>query len=202
MKIKVLLVDDHALFLHGLKQLLEVEEDIQIVDTLSDPLHLFFCIRQTSPDIVVIDIRIKSFNGIELTKQIIKDFPDIKVVVLSGYNYDEYIEAAFQAGANAFITKERSNVELVSTIRQSYQGYKVFPRTAAGNPYSCTDLTKKEREVLKLIAQDKTNIEISGELIISKRTVERHISSILRKLDADSRVGAVVNGIKKGVLTI
>ncbi|MDF2859423.1 MAG: DNA-binding response regulator, luxR family protein, partial [Neobacillus sp.] len=168
----------------------------------SDPTSLFTVIQQTGPTIVVMDVRIKSYNGIKLTKKILEEYPHIKVVILSGYDYDEYIQAAFQAGASAFVTKERSNVELVSAIKQSYEGYKVFPRNMAEIYQSCTGLTQKEREVLKLIAEDKTNYEISEELMISKRTVERHVSSILQKLDADSRVGAVVNGIKKGFLSI
>jgi two-component system response regulator DegU len=91
---------------------------------------------------------------------------------------------------------------LASAIRHAFQGYKIFPRNMADFCQSCTELTKKELEVLALVAQDKTNYEISDELMISKRTVERHITSILQKLDADSRVGAVVNGIKKGLLSI
>lgn len=202
MKFKVLVVDDHVLILDGLKQLLEKEEDIEVVGTLSDPSSLFSVIHQTSPEVVVIDIRIKTYNGIELTKKIIEEYPQIKVVILSGYDYEEYIEAALQAGASAFVTKERSNIELLSAIRQSYQGYQVFPRNRAYNLSSGSNLTPKEREVLKLIAEDKTNIDISIELMISKRTVEHHITSILRKLDVDSRAGAVVIGFKKGMLTI
>jgi DNA-binding NarL/FixJ family response regulator len=202
LKIKVLLVDDHVLILDSLKQVLENEGDVEVVDTLSDPTSLFTVIQQTGPTIVVMDVRIKSYNGIKLTKMIVEEYPHIKVIILSGYDYDEYIQAAFQAGASAFVTKERSNVELVSVIKQTYEGYKVFPRNMAEIYQSYTDLTPKEREVLKLIAEDKTNYEISEELIISKRTVERHVSSILQKLDADSRVGAVVNGIKKGFLSI
>lgn len=202
MKIKLLLVDDHVLVLDGLKQVLEKEEGLEVIDTLSDPAKLFTLVQQTSPNVVVMDIRIKSFNGIELTKLLLSKYPDIKVVILSGYDYDEYIQAAYKAGASAFVTKERTNEELASAIRHAFQGYKIFPRNMADFCQSCTELTKKELEVLALVAQDKTNYEISDELMISKRTVERHITSILQKLDADSRVGAVVNGIKKGLLSI
>jgi len=198
----VLLVDDHVLILDGLKQLLDNEEDIKVVNSLSDPSSLFTVIQQMLPDILVMDVRIKKDNGIELTKKILGVYPQIKVVILSGYDYDEYIQAAFQAGASAFVTKERSNDELVSVIRKSYQGYKVFPRNMSEINQTSMDLTRKEREILKLVAEDKTNYEISDELNISKRTVERHISSIIHKLDAESRVGAVVIGIKKGLLSV
>ncbi|MCM3410009.1 response regulator transcription factor [Metabacillus litoralis] len=202
MKIKVLLVDDHVLILDGLKQLLDNEEDIEVINYLSNPSTLFTVIQQTFPDIVVMDVRIKTENGIELTKKILDVYPQIKVVILSGYDYDEYIQAAFQAGASAFVTKERSNDELVSVIRKSYQGNKVFPRNMAKINQTSMDLTRKEREILKLVAEDKTNYEISDELNISKRTVERHISSIIHKLEAESRVGAVVIGIRKGLLSV
>lgn len=202
MKIKVLLVDDHVLILDGLKQVLKNEEDIEVVGTLSSTPALFTVIQQTCPNIVVMDVRIKSYNGIELTKRILEEYPHLKVLILSGYDYYEYIYAAFQSGASGFITKERSDIDLVSAIRQSYQGHKVFPGNMTKIHQSCTDLTKKEREVLKFIAEDKTNYEISEELMISKRTVERHVSSILQKLDADSRVGAVVISIKKGLLSL
>jgi len=199
LKIKVLLVDDHVLILEGLIQLLKNEEDIEVVNTLSDPTTLFSVIQQTRPDIVVIDIRMKSFNGIEITRNIVKEYPHIKVVILSGYDDDEYVQAARKAGAGAFVTKEKSNVELVTAIKLSYQGYQVYPSDMDDD--SSKNLTQKEREVLKLIAEDKTNHEIGEILMISKRTVERHISSILQKLNADSRVGAVVNGHKMGYLS-
>lgn len=198
----MLLVDDHVLILDGLKQLLDNEEDIEVINYLSNPSTLFTVIQQTFPDIVVMDVRIKTENGIELTKKILDVYPQIKVVILSGYDYDEYIQAAFQAGASAFVTKERSNDELVSVIRKSYQGNKVFPRNMAKINQTSMDLTRKEREILKLVAEDKTNYEISDELNISKRTVERHISSIIHKLEAESRVGAVVIGIRKGLLSV
>ena len=141
----------------------------------------------------------KSYNGIILTKKILEVFPQIKVVVLSGYDYDEYMIAAHQAGASAFVTKEKSNDELVIAIKQAYLGNQIFPE--ASNLTGET-LTHKEREILQLIAEDKTNIEISDHLMISKRTIERHVSSIIQKLDADSRLGAVVNGIKQGLLNV
>lgn len=198
--LRVLLVDDHALVLLGLKQLLMKERDIEVVGTLSDPLTLLAEISRTSPDVIVIDVRLKKYNGIELTKVILEKFPNLKVVVLSGYDYEEYLEAAFNAGASAFVTKEKSNEELTSVIRQVSLGYKVFPRQYSNQ--AGESLTHKEREVLKLIAEDKSNYEIGKELIISKRTVEHHISSIIKKMNADSRVGAVVQAIKKGILHV
>lgn len=200
MKIKVLIVDDHLLLLESLRKALENDPTIQVVGTVSSPKFLMNDIINTSPDVVLMDIRIKSYNGLDLMKDILNKMPQLPIIILSGYNYEEYIQAAYNAGACAFVTKETSNEKLLFTIKQVQQGYKLFPSTAMkqGNE----SLTSKEREILKLIAEDKTNIEISDELMISKRTVEHHISSIIRKLDVDSRVGAIVTAIKQGIITL
>ncbi|MGG2053647.1 response regulator transcription factor [Lysinibacillus pakistanensis] len=200
MKIKVLIVDDHLLLLESLRKALENDPTIQVVGTISSPKFLMNDIINTSPDVVLMDIRIKSYNGLDLMKDILKKMPQLPIIILSGYNYEEYIQAAYNAGASAFVTKETSNEELLFTIKQVQQGYKLFPSTAKKQDNE--SLTSKEREILKLIAEDKTNIEISDELMISKRTVEHHISSIIRKLDVDSRVGAIVTAIKQGIITL
>ncbi|MCC9022016.1 response regulator [Bacillus nakamurai] len=200
MKIKVLLLDDHIMVLQGIKQLLEQDKDIEVVGALSEPADLHNKIICTRPNVLIIDIRMKSFNGIILTKTIKETFPELKVVVLSGYDYDEYITAAYKAGANAYVRKESSINELVAAVKQSYADNRIFPTLILN--LAGESLTQKEREVLKLIAEDKTNMEISTELTISKRTVERHISSIIQKLEANSRVGAVVNGMKQGLLNV
>ncbi|ADP31141.1 response regulator transcription factor [Bacillus atrophaeus] len=200
MKIKVLLLDDHLMILQGIKQLLEHDQDIEVVGTLSNPAVVHEEIICTRPDILITDVRMKSFNGISLTRTIKKAFPELKIVVLSGYAYDEYISAAYKAGANAYIKKENSINDLITTIKQSFVGNHIFPYHTIN--LSGERLTHKELEVLTLIAEDKTNMEISTELMISKRTVERYISSIIQKMKANSRVGAVVNGIKQGLLNI
>ena len=199
MKIKVLIVDDHLLLLESLKKALESDSTIQVVATISSPKFLMNDIINTSPDVVLMDIRIKSYNGLDLMRDILKKMPQLPIIILSGYNYEEYIQAAYNAGASAFVTKETSNEELLVAIKQVQQGYKLFPTT---KKQGIQTLTPKEREILKLIAEDKTNIEISDELMLSKRTVEYHISSIIRKLDVDSRVGAIVTAIKQGILTL
>ncbi|MCO7175343.1 response regulator [Sporolactobacillus kofuensis] len=200
MTIKIILVDDHLLMLMGLKELLEKEKDFHVIDALPDPKNLEEVIRIHPPEILVLDVRLKDTNGIELTKQIKKLNPELKIIILSGYHYDEYIEAAKQAGADAYISKEESNRKLVFVIRQVFAGKKVFPNI---HPEVQTEtLTPRERDILNLIASDMTTSEISQSLSISKRTVEYHISSLMQKLGADSRVGAVVAAIKKGLLGI
>ena len=197
MQIKVLLVDDHLMFMLGIKQLLESEGNFTILNIVDNPAELNEKIKEEKPHVIVMDIRMKDYNGIELTKEISSVYPDIKIIILSGYNYDEYMKAAYEAGAYAFISKENSTYELANAIRESYKGNRLIPdQTENHKPL----LTKTELEVLKLISQDKTNSEISEILVISKRTVEHHVSSIINKLKVDSRVGAVVKGMKSGLI--
>ncbi|MGE7674930.1 response regulator [Lysinibacillus sp. NPDC094403] len=200
MDIKIVIIDDHILLLESLKNILIKDPEIQVVHTISNPKYLLKDIMLLNPDILLMDIRLNSFNGLELTKSILSCMPQISIIILSGYNYEEYIEAAYNVGASAFITKEKSNEELIATIKQVYMGYKIFPKFEVN--LFCESLTSKECEVLKHIAADKTNIEISEDMRIGKRTVEHHVSSIIRKLDVDSRVGAVVKAIKRGLLDI
>lgn len=200
MNIKVLIVDDHVLLLESLKSILLSNPFIQVINTLSEPSFLLNEITENPPDVILMDIRIKSYNGLELTRTITEINPQISVIILTGYNDEEYIHAAYKAGASAFITKEKSNELLITTIKQVYQGYKMFPKLNF-NPTSDT-LTPTELEVIKKIAEDKSNYEISNEMVVSKRTVEHHVSSIIRKLEVDSRVGAVVIAIKRGLIKI
>lgn len=200
LNIKVLIVDDHVLFLESLKSILLSNSSIQVINTLSDPSLLINTITEVPPDIILMDIRIKSYNGLELTRNIKKIAPHISVIILTGYNDEEYINAAYSAGASAFIAKEKSNDLLITTIKQVYEGYQIFPKQ--NQPLSSNTLTLTELAVLKKIAEDKSNYVISNEMMVSKRTVENHISSIIRKLEVDSRVGAVVAAIKRGLIAV
>ncbi|MCL1632083.1 response regulator transcription factor [Sporolactobacillus sp. CPB3-1] len=198
--INIILVDDHLLMLMGLKELLEKEQGFHVLEAFTDPVQLESYLALHPPDILVLDVRLKNTSGIEITKQLKKSNTALKIILLSGYQYDEYVEAAKSAGADAYVTKEESNARLATVIRQVYNGEKIFPNL---HPEIHSEtLTTRELDILKLIAKDLTTREISKELAISKRTVEYHISSIIQKLDADSRVGAVVNAIKKGLLNI
>jgi len=194
MPIKVLLVDDHLLLLESLKTVLEAEPSIHVVGTIADPSRLLEDILRLQPDVILMDIRIRSHNGLTLTKVIMQCIPTMQVIILSGYDDDAYIQAAQNAGAKAFITKEQSNEELIATVKKIYEGYTMFPF------FEKIPLTSKELEILQLIVEEKTSVVISKELAISKRTVEHHISSILRKLSVNSRVGAVVKALEQGLV--
>lgn len=198
LQIKVLLADDHILVLEGLKQVLKKEKEIEVINMVSNPQSLEEEIRKQTPDVLVLDVRFKSHNGIELTKKLLKKYPNLKVILVSGFNHLEYIQAASAAGCFAFLSKDKTNSELVCLIKKAAQGIKHFPNLVETGINET--LTKRETTILELIAKDYSNSKISEELNISKRTVEYHISSIIDKLNVDTRVGAVVKGIQKGYL--
>lgn len=192
---KVLLVDDHVLLLESLKTIVETDPNIQVVAAIADPSSLLEDVQRLKPDIILMDIRLKSHNGLSLTKEILQQLPDMKIIILSGYDDDAYIHAAQNAGARGFVKKEQSNEELIAIVKAVYEGATHFPY------FEESLLTLKEREVLQLVAWDQTNEMISRELAMSKRTVENHISSILRKLGVDTRLGAAVTGIEQGLVS-
>ncbi|MEQ6355044.1 response regulator transcription factor [Lysinibacillus sp. M3] len=199
MNIKLLLVDNRQLVLECLKHRLNKEPNICVIGTLSNPEYLHHEIITNSPDIVLINLQMELSNKIDLTK-LLKNIPHLRVIILSKCKCSEYIRSSYNAGASAFISEEKSFQELIFTIRQVFLGDKRFPKVEKDQIDKM--LTPKESEVLKRIAEDKTNIEISEEMMISIRTVEYHISSIIRKLNVESRVGAVVTAIKRGLLSI
>ncbi|MFB5660298.1 response regulator [Alteribacillus sp. HJP-4] len=200
-KIKVLLVDDHRMVINGIVKLLENEQEIEVVKTLQNPEKLEEYIPAHQIDVLIIDIRMKQYNGLKLTREIKKQYTDVKVVILSGYNLEEYQRAAFESGASAFVSKENSVNELANAIKNANSGNLLFSSKVI-NEYSSKDrLTAKELKVLTLISKDKSNLEISLEMKISKRTVEHHVSIIIQKLNCSSRVGAVVEGLKSGLIT-
>ncbi|GAY76531.1 DNA-binding response regulator [Sporolactobacillus inulinus] len=200
MTLNILLIDDQRLVLMGLKELLEKEPDMHVLKIVHEPKNLATLVRNTAPDVLIIDLLLKQTNGIELTRMVRKTNTEVKIIILSGCNCDEYVASAKQAGANAYVTKDNSTRELVHVIRAVMQGRKVFPLVMSIIPNE--PLTSKELTILNYIANDMTNYEISKRLSISQRTVEYHISDILKKLGAESRVGAVVHAIKKGLLKL
>jgi len=197
-KIKILIAGDHDLVMDGIRQLLEFEPDLEVVGAVSSPAELEKEIAQCQPDIIVIDAPSQRENNLIWAKNIPSRFPASKVVMLSGDASAEYVQAVHEAGAYAFVSKCDSAETLIHAIRESYRGVKSFPADLAfhdGSP-----LTEMELAVLDLIARDKTNHEIGEQLNISKRTVEHHVSSILRKLHVKSRAGAVGKAFMLGLL--
>ena len=198
--IKVLLLDDHPLVMEGLKNRLEREQDMRVVGTFNDPHKLLKCIDTLKPDVAVIDISMPGMTGFDLATELKRSYDiAIKLIVLSGYVYDEYVHKAYEIGIHAYLSKQATYPQIINAIRQSMLGLRLVPEKMTTLPRA-DQLTPTEREVLKQIAMEKTNKEIARELAMSQRTVEYHMAAINRKLDVKSRVGAVAKGYEMGLL--
>jgi len=202
--IKLLLADDQDILTEGLKLILGSEEDIEIVGTADNGKKAYELCRIRKPDLVLMDIQMPEVNGVEATAMIKKDFPNIKIIVLTTFNDDEYIYEALKNGASGYLLKDTSTAEILKAVRTVYKGgaliqseiaVKVidkFSQLAQKTEYKYIDprvelLTDREIEICRLIAEGKSNKEISEELFLSQGTVKNHITKILLKLDLRDR---------------
>lgn len=202
--IKLLLADDQDILTEGLKLILGSEEDIEIVGTADNGKKAYELCRIRKPDLVLMDIQMPEVNGVEATAMIKKDFPNIKIIVLTTFNDDEYIYDALKNGASGYLLKDTSTAEILKAVRTVYKGgaliqseiaVKVidkFSQLAQKTEYKYIDprvelLTDREIEICRLIAEGKSNKEISEELFLSQGTVKNHITKILLKLDLRDR---------------
>jgi len=198
-KIKVALLDDHPLVLEGLKNRLEKEPDIEVSHMFDDPRELLEEIDACLPDVLVMDISMPHLDGFELGKKLKERYGhSLKIILLSGYTYDEFYSKAYEIGAHAYLSKQSTYAQIINAVKQSMLGHALVSEKVLAKT---TDvLTPMEREVLKRIAEEKTNKEIAQELAMSQRTVEYHMMSINQKLGVKTRVGAVVKGYESGLL--
>jgi DNA-binding NarL/FixJ family response regulator len=202
--IKILLADDQDILTEGLKLILGAEEDIEIVGTADNGKKAYELCRIKKPHLVLMDIQMPEVNGVEATAMIKKDFPQIKIIVLTTFNDDEYIYDALKNGASGYLLKDTSPAEILRAVRTVYNGgaliqsevaVKVldkFSQLANKAVDKQADpkvklLTDREIEICRLIAEGKNNQEISEELFLSQGTVKNHITKILLKLDLRDR---------------
>lgn len=190
--IRILVVDDHKMFATAIAAQLEREDGITVIAQVTDPGSLLDNIKEHKPNAILMDIRMGMYNGLELAEQVKGNNPDIKVIMMSGYNISHL---ARNSAADAFASKEDSIGSLVQTIEKvCIDRANVFP--------ICEEkiLTKAEVKILQMISRDKTRKEIAAELYISEKTVTNHITSILDKLQVRSRIGAIMKGIELGLI--
>jgi two-component system, NarL family, response regulator LiaR len=212
--IRVLVVDDHDLFRAGLASLLSEQDGIEIVAQASGGRMGVRLAGELQPDVVLMDIRMDDLSGIEATRQVIEQHPDIRVLALTVVSTEDEVIAALHAGASGFLAKDTEIVNVVVAIRAAVAGTAWLSPQAAQvvlgrirdatvqepqDPRLLDQLSSREREVLRLIAIGKENSEIASELNISPRTAKNHVSSILTKLDVPSRVQAAVYAVRQGV---
>ncbi len=206
--IKIMLVDDQNLIRQGLRALLELEADLEIVGEAENGREALDLITQLHPDVILMDMRMPVMDGVRATLEIQKNYPQVKVLVLTTFDDDEYVTAAIQNGAMGYLLKDTPSEELAVAIRAVHKGYtqlgpgivKKLLTQYSGNhvcdspipPPSLTELTPREKEVLKLIANGASNREIAKELYISEGTVKNYVTNILNRLSLRDRTQAAI----------
>ena len=215
-KIKILLAEDHIVVREGTKKLLESQEDFQIVGEANNGEEAVEITKKLHPDVVIMDISMPKLSGIEATKQIKALYPGTAILVLTGYDNDEYVFALIEAGAAGYLLKEASGDELIDAIRLVMAGEPVLhpriirkildrlrtPVEDNSDTISAELLTAREMEVLGLASRGMSNAEIADALYLSVRTVQAHLRSIFNKLGVGSRSEAIVYALKKGWLSL
>lgn len=198
-RIKIVLADDQSIIRDGLKLILEMEDDLEVIGTASNGDEAYELARKLQPDIILMDIRMPGCDGVLGTKRICDSYPDIKIIILTTFSDDAYIFEALKAGAKGYLLKDVQSDELADSIRMVMRGgMLIHPEVAVKvvkglrNPQvtekveigssKTDDLTSREVEIVNLIGKGKTNKEISSELYISEGTVKNHITNILSKL--------------------
>jgi two-component system nitrate/nitrite response regulator NarL len=196
-RVKIIIADDHNLFINGLQLLLKDEDWIDVVDVANDGKELLGILRKALPDLVLLDINMPQLNGLEAARQTKQAFPAVRLVVLSTYNEDHIVEKAKSFGVNGYLLKNCSKEELLQTIKLVMNGHTSFPYRAPkeSNLFDGRDnfllqfnLTKRETELVQLIKAGLTNQQMADKLFLSVYTVETHRKNILQKLGLKSSV--------------
>lgn len=215
MPLRVLIADDHKLFREGLRRLLELEGDFQVVAEAATGEQAVQLLAHVSCDVALMDINMPVQNGVEATKRIKAEYPGVAVLVLTMHDDREYLLEVLKAGAEGYLLKDVEPALLMEAIRTVARGGTIVAPSLAGKlvqelnrlgsqPASPVPLvlTPRESEILGLMAQGMNNAAIAKAAFISERTVKNHITSILRKLDVTDRTQAVIEGVKQGLTKI
>jgi len=213
-KIKVLVVDDHAMFRQGICALLRSYEDLEVVGEAEQGREAIEKVRELSPQVVLMDIAMPIMGGLEATRRIQKEAPNTKVLVLTQYDDSEYVLSLVRSGARGYISKTATASELISAIRAVNAGnfflhpsaaktlVEEYLRRAGGEKNGYDRLTSREREILQLVAEGQTNREIADRLVIGVKTVLRHRTNIMEKLGFHNRTELIKYAISKGLVEI
>ena len=218
-RIRLILADDHAMVRAGTRELLERQPDLHIVGEAVDGEEAVRLTEELQPDVVVMDVRMPKMSGVEATRRIKAENPEVRVLVLTAHDDDEYVFALLQAGANGYLLKTAEIDELVKAIRAVAAGQSALAPPVAGKVVaqfvggkslldvstSAQDqydgLTERELGILRLVGKGLSNKQIGKELFISDRTVQAHLSNIFSKLGVNSRTEAVMRAVRRGWIT-
>jgi DNA-binding NarL/FixJ family response regulator len=210
--VRVVLVDDEAMVRVGLRMVLSGEPDLEVVGEAADGEEAVAVVLETRPDVVLMDIRMPRVDGIEGSRRVLAAAPDVKVVVLTTFDEDDYVEAALRSGVSGFLLKVAPPERLIDAVRTVAAGGGLLDpgvtvrviETFAASPVRARraevldSLTERERDVLGLIGRGMSNAEIAAELYLGETTVKTHVSSVLAKLGLRDRVQAVVAAYETG----
>ena len=220
--IRILVADDHSIVREGLRLILESQDGFEIVGEASDGLEAVALTAETTPDVVLMDLRMPGVDGIEAIRRISKTNPDAAVVILTTYDEDGYMHEGLRAGARGYLLKDTDRNTLYHTIRAAARGDTLLTSEVASKVFSkeraeasrgtiassgpgrkpATFLTDREREVLGAVADGEPSRKIAGRLGISERTVKAHLASIYSKLGVSSRTGAVARALREGLVQL
>jgi len=213
MAIRIIISDDHSMIREGLKQLLELDNNFKVIGQAGDGIECLQLLEKEKPDILLLDINMPNMNGIEVLDHLKKEHIKIKVLVLTIHNEVEYLLKAVDIGANGYVLKDSDFTMLKKAIVSIYEGDSfiqpdLIPVLNAGlvsrdsSEGTLNGLTKREIEVLKLLAEGLFNKEIAYKLNISERTVKNHVSNIFKKINASDRTQAAVFAIKNNLVDL
>jgi DNA-binding NarL/FixJ family response regulator len=215
-KIRVLLIDDHTLFRQGIRTLLSGEADIEVVGEASNAAEAVALAKQLRPDVVLMDIGMAGMSSFEATRQIRKQRSETKVVFLSMYDDEDYLAESVEIGASGFILKESPADQLITAIREVHRGgnylsprllsrlvdgFREQGRSPVRQTRLCT-LTKREREVTKLLAEGKSVKEVAANFDLSVKTIEAHKFNLMRKLNIHNKAQLVQYAIQKKIIRL
>ncbi|MBQ9699780.1 MAG: response regulator transcription factor [Lachnospiraceae bacterium] len=213
MSIELMIIDDHSMVREGLKQLLELDEELKVVSEASDGIEGLQKLETVKPDVLLLDINLPNMNGLEMLKIMRERKIDTKVLILTIHNEIDYLMKAVEIGCNGYVLKDSDSNLLKKAIYAIHSGEdfiqpSLTPALNAGlagrasMDEKVNDLTRREVEVLKLIAEGLFNKEIAAKLDISERTVKNHVSNIFKKIDVSDRTQAAVFAIKNNLVNL
>lgn len=211
-KIQVMVADDSDGFRQGLRALLQAVDDVEVLGETADGAETVRAAKRLQPDVILMDLQMPGLNGIEATRQIVQTSPHIGILVLTMFEDDDSVFEALRAGARGYLLKGSLKAEILRAIRSVHSGEAIFgaaiakrlmqyfgePRTATP-PQLFPELTDREREILALVAQHHTNIEIAERLSLSPKTVRNHVSNIFTKLQVADRAQAIIRAREAGL---
>jgi two-component system response regulator NreC len=213
-KVRIVIADDHTILREGLRSLLSSNPSFEIVGEAEDGREAIKCVEKFKPDLIMTDLSMPRMNGMEAIKEIKRESPETKVLVLTVHRAEEYILATFRAGADGYLLKDSTHAELVMAVKKVLsgkqyispeisekviEGYLEGKKTLKSRT-SWETLTQREREILKLIAEGYKNKEIADDLCISVKTVEKHRANLMEKLDLHSIQALTAFAIERGLV--